>query len=387
MHLLYLFPEPLPLPKARAIQVIKTVAALAGQGARVDLAYVPVPGIDDPFAHYGITRPAAVRLVPLSRQLPGILGRLRMHSNRFFLARVRRWLREAERAGERPQVAFVRHLKLAAGLLAACPELPIIYEAHEVFADTAPPAKVERLARLERRVIAESRVCIAITAALADALRKRFGIDRPIPVVPSATDLLESAPHKDWTRSAQSILYAGSLYPWKGVDDLVLAGASLAGCTIEIVGGDGPGIERCQGLQVPEGAVFTYPGTVSHRAAQQKMADACIAVLPNRAGSVSAFTSPLKLFEYMACGCAIVVSDLPVFREVLGEDDAFWYQAGNPEALAKAIQTALADPGQMAAMGERVRQKVRAYAWPERAAALLRLMENAEMGASQGNSE
>ena len=40
----------------------------------------------------------------------------------------------------------------------------------------------------------------------------------------------------------------------------------------------------------------------------------------------------------MAAGCAIVASDLPVFREVLGQEDASWFDAGNPEALANAIR-------------------------------------------------
>ena len=70
----------------------------------------------------------------------------------------------------------------------------------------------------------------------------------------------------------------------------------------------------------------------------------CIAVLPNRDDTDSRFTSPIKLFEYMAAGCALVVSDLPSLREVLGQDDAVWTAPGDAASLASAIRALAEDP-------------------------------------------
>lgn len=378
MRILYLFPEPLPLPKARAIQVLKTVNALAVQGIFVHLAYVPVLGVKDPFEYYGIDRFSNIQLVPLSRNLPGVLNYLKIHSNKFFLLRVRRWLQKAEKNGTGPQYAFVRHLKLAAGLIRICPGLPVIYEAHEIFADTAPPRKQNRLARLESDVVRRVHLCVAITENLANGLKQRYSPERQIAVVPSATDVLDILPSKDWSRASSSILYAGSFFPWKGVDDLVVAAKYLPNCKIEIVGGDSRVVAQCRALQDSSGAEILFSGQLSHTKVQQKMFDACIAVLPNRAGSVSEFTSPLKLFEYMSNGCALVVSDLPVFHEVLEPDDAFWFISGDPVSLAGAIQTALSDPIEMARRAQKAGLKVYQYSWTERAAKILRLLAAAE---------
>ncbi len=73
MKLLYVFPEPLPLQRARGIQTVHTVAALAAQGADVTLAYVP--SSEDPFTAYSVARPGNVRLLPESRSLPWPLTR------------------------------------------------------------------------------------------------------------------------------------------------------------------------------------------------------------------------------------------------------------------------------------------------------------------------
>jgi glycosyltransferase involved in cell wall biosynthesis len=371
-RLLYVFPEPLPLRKARAVQVANTVSALAESGVDIDLAYVPVAGVDDPFSAYGLVCPANVRLVSLSRRLPPPFSRLRMHSNRLFLWRLRRWFRAQAKHGSAPQVVFARHIKLAAALLDAMPELPLIYEAHEVFARPAP-----KLFALEKKVLERSTVVIAITYALAEALRHHFTVEREFVVLPSATALPENTWHKNWSAAGREIVYAGSFFDWKGVDDLVAAGRWLPGCCITLVGGDEKGSVRLRTLLSKDGADVVFAGHLPHREVWDRLGRACIAVLPNRAGSVSEFTSPLKLFEYMAAGCAVVASDLPVFREVLAEEDASWFIAGDPKDLARAILRLIDDPERARAQGQELALKARQFTWPARAERLAKIVEEA----------
>ena len=97
---------------------------------------------------------------------------------------------------------------------------------------------------------------------------------------------------------------------------------------------------------------------------------ATVLVLPNPASAISTrFTSPLKLFEYMAAGRPIVASDLPAIREVLTRDvNALLVPPGSAAALADGIRRLLADPG--LARGSLGRGGAAAdYTWDRRATA------------------
>lgn len=375
MRILYVFPEPLPLNKARAIQVINTVHSLAQQGVEITLAYVPAgSGSPDPFLAYGLERPANVTLLPISRRLPWPLSLLTTHSGKLFQWRLGRWLASRILQSGYPDAVLVRHVKLANFLIRRFPDLPLVYEAHEVFTESAPASKADRLARQERQVLQGASKVIAITSQLANRLKSRYGIDRFMEIIPSATSISVVNPEKDWAQSSRHIVYAGSLYGWKGAQDLVMAARWLPGCRVTLLGGDEKSIAALRGMVSGEGAEVEFLGHKSHREVQEFLGSACIAVLPNRSGSVSDFTSPLKLFEYMAAGCAIVVSDLPVFREVLAEHEAAWFVEGSPESLASAIRDLVQDKEKLRLLGRAMAEKAKQFSWSARATRLIGIL-------------
>jgi glycosyltransferase involved in cell wall biosynthesis len=358
VKLLYVFPEPLPLDRARGIQSVHTVAAIARQGIAVVLAHVPAA--DDPFTGYAVERPSNVSLLPISHRLPWPLSRV--HSNRVFASRL---VRQVHSAGIGAIVA--RHLKAARFLLDQLPRIPLVYEAHEVFADTVSPAsRVAEVAELERSVVSRAAGLIANSGATATRLAERYQLEKPIHVIPNGVEYPDTVAERDWNQAARHVIYAGSFFGWKGVDDLIAAAGGLSGFHIKLLGGDQASIARLRGASVPGGAELEFTGRVSHRDVARELQQACIAVLPNRADPDSAFTSPIKLFEYMAAGCALVVTDLPSLHEILAADEAVWVRPGDPAALAEGIRSLAAEPERARAMAARVREKARNYTWRAR---------------------
>jgi glycosyltransferase involved in cell wall biosynthesis len=362
---LYVFPEPLPLERARGIQTVHTVAALAAQGIDVTLAHVPSSG--DPFAAYSVTRPSNVSLLPVSRSLPWPLGRV--HSNGFFAARLLKHIEPGETGA-----VVARHLKVSEFLLRRIPGLRLVYEAHEVFADTAPARRREGTAARERAVVTGASALVANSKATAARLRALYPIAGPVEVIPNGVEYPESIPPKDWSRARERIVYAGSFFGWKGVDDLVDAARALPGFRVRLIGGSEERIAELRTRSGSAGAELDFAGHIPHGNVASELARACIAVLPNRADPDSAFTSPIKLFEYMAAGCAVVASDLPSLREVIDRDDAVWAVPGDPAGLASAIRSLAEDPERARRMGTRLREKARGYTWAARGERLARVL-------------
>lgn len=367
MRLLYAFPEPLPLPRARGVQVANAVCSLSAAGVSVALAFVPVEG-ESPLAPAGMCEACDVHLVPLSRGWPAPLKFLppfsRWHSVRFFATRLAAVIK-----AQKPDVLYVRHLKLAVRLLGHSGHVPLVYEAHEVFADTTAPDRRAEVERMEARVIRGANAIVCNSNATADRLVTLYGQPSKLLVLPNAVTPPAQLPEKPWAESQKHVIYAGSFFGWKGVADLVTAARSLDGFNIALIGGD------ASRLSVPD--KFSTAGAqvrVLPRLPQSEVMDmlsaSCIAVLPNRPDTDSAFTSPIKLFEYMAAGCAIVAADLPSIREILLPDEAEWFRSGDAASLAQALRRLAADPARARSMGERVKQKSADYTWSVRAGRL-----------------
>ena len=108
-------------------------------------------------------------------------------------------------------------------------------------------------------------------------------------------------------------------------------------------------------------------------------------VLPNLASPLSTHaTSPLKLFEYMAAGRAIVASDLPSIREVLTDDvSAVLVAPGDAAALAQGIRRLADDAALRARLAAAAARAVAEYSWDERAARLEALFSDVVSSSSR----
>ena len=173
--------------------------------------------------------------------------------------------------------------------------------------------------------------------------------------------------------SGPLVTYAGHLYPWKGVETLLGALAAAPGLRGRVIGGhpSEPDLGRVKqfaaNLGLGERVEFTGMKAPGEVAALLREAD--LLVLPNRATSVSAsYTSPLKLFEYLAAGRPIVASDLPALREILRDRENAWLvPPDDPAALAAALDALSRDKALSVRLARAAFDSAGAYSWDARA--------------------
>ena len=89
-------------------------------------------------------------------------------------------------------------------------------------------------------------------------------------------------------------------------------------------------------------------------------------------GDIAAFFSPMKLFEYMALGKAILCSDLPVLHEVLDEQVGVFVPSSDVQAWTHAIASLDDDRNRLRTLGERARLRfLDRHTWEQRAQRVL----------------
>lgn len=119
-----------------------------------------------------------------------------------------------------------------------------------------------------------------------------------------------------------------------------------------------------------------FRGYVSRSELVDPLAQAYIGALPNHREEISErFTSPLKLFEYMAAGKVIVASDLPSIREILDDQKAYLCPPASPRSLAEAIHSVYRDPALAESRTRAARLAARDYSWDSRAGTILEFLE------------
>lgn len=379
MRVAFAHHEPIEPGKARWVAVVRTLAAMAD---RVPVTWF-TPDSEARVRAYaadelGLDLPPGLRVVPL-RSLHRRFG---LTLNSVFFRACTRAVAELQ-----PQVLWLRSDKLAAHFARAAGGPPLVYEAHlvgELWTQDrgGSERKARRLHELEARIYARARGVAAITQGLLDEIRRLFVFAGPAAVVPSAVDTGLFKPL--WNGGdGCTVVYAGTLQFWKGLDTLLRAVALAPGLKLRVIGGGKPAEEhalREQAAALGLGSRMELRGRVPQRELPALLAGCACAVHPLPAGHAISerYTSPLKLFEYMALGMPIVAPDLPSVRDVLRDgDNARLYAAGSEQALARALEQVCAGAELARSLGANARQGAQSYTYAARATRLLELFEKA----------
>ena len=285
-------------------------------------------------------------------------------------------------------VIYVREIPLAFWLLIfrrfSFFKLPVILELHEWFDG-------ELMKRIARYVVRNVNKVVVITHFLRREISS-FTRGEKIFVAPDGVDLgrFKDMPQQvarkqlNIPQDAKVICYTGHLFAWKGIRTLVRSTKHLPNSYhLYIVGGKDSDIQTLKKFINAENlSNIILTGYVSPDLVPVYLAAADVAVLPSSAREKISrhYTSPLKLFEYMASRRPIVASNLPSLKEVLKDGkNAVLVEPDDPRALAEGIRRVLDDPDFAREISEQAYSEVGQYSWDERARRIIHFIESSKV--------
>jgi glycosyltransferase involved in cell wall biosynthesis len=359
-----LFPTLVPFPssEAPAVQIAHMAQAFARLGHEV-LLIAPAPG---------------------SGTVADVLGEEPRFATRVLSRRVRRGQSyvHAVRVGRLaqsmgPDLVFARNLRGC--LLPALRGVPTVLEAHTLSSLDGPQDRWVMRRLLRARGF---RGVVAISAALATDLDGAFRIGTGRLLVAHDAVQLAGSRERPVSHSARPhVVYTGSLFPGKGADLLIDVAAHCPWARFSIAGGPPERVallkRRMESTGLTNVSLLGEIRPVDARALQAE-ADVLVAPFARRVESdsghdIARWTSPMKLFEYMASGRPMIVSDLPVLREVLRPDvDALMVAPGDINALIAALERLRDDRALGARLAASALERARTeFTWDIRARRIL----------------
>jgi glycosyltransferase involved in cell wall biosynthesis len=402
MKIAVVAPTFLPSSRANTIQVMKMTQALMEIGHTVRLA-VPSPHTDgishrwDKLAHhYGLQHEFDIQWLVSSPTWRGY----------DFGWRAMRWARLWE-----AQYVYTRHPQTAA--FCSLTAIPTILEVH----DLPSGWMADNLFRTFLGGKGARRLAV-ITYALASDLAARYpALSSQIPpqpqyvvaknplkypagfvlIAPDGVDLVRYAglPDPQKARSAMAHMadfrrvklqaerftagYTGHLYAGRGTDLLLDLAQRLPQIGFLIVGGEPARVEdlrreakkrRLKNMHIT-GFIPNADLPLVQAACDVLLMPYQERVEASSGGDISRYLSPMKAFEYLACGRPIIASNLPVFREIFNDQNCLLVTHANVEEWVDALLRLQNDPDLRQQYAQRARRDVQQYEWKARAARIL----------------
>jgi len=273
----------------------------------------------------------------------------------------------------RPDVIYERYnlFHLAGAIVARRFGLPLLLEVNAPLAEERARFGGLRLKPLavwaERFVWRRATWVLPVTEVLAGHVREAGVPAARIVVVPNGIDL-EAFPEALAARQsppeAEELVlgFVGFVRDWHGLDAVVRAIAEHRGPQrlVLTVVGEGPARAGLEALAESLGLAgrVRFTGLVEREAIPRHVAAFDIALQP----AAVPYASPLKVFEYMAAGRAIVAPDQPNIREVLRDGEtALLFDPADPGSLWRAVERLVRDPTLRARLGAAARADVLAH--------------------------
>jgi glycosyltransferase involved in cell wall biosynthesis len=206
---------------------------------------------------------------------------------------------------------------------------------------------------------------VAVSETTRQLMRANRLTPHPITIVSDAVEPTESV--RTTVDRSRNLIYMGSFMPYKNVELLVRAMHLLPDYHLHLLSRASSADQARLGALAPAGSV-TFHGGVTDARYEELLATATALVTASRAEGFG-----LPLVESMAGGTPVVVSDIPVFREIGGEA-ALYFDPTSAESFATAIRSLENDERWMSHSAAAVSQ-ASSYRWHNAAQALLQVLQ------------
>lgn len=173
-------------------------------------------------------------------------------------------------------------------------------------------------------------------------------------------------------------IYAGGITEARGASEMVASLTHVEIARLELFGRfDNPKLEQ-RLRQSPAWDRVTHHGFRPHAEVLAALGSVRLGLLVLHPHRIFREALPVKLFEYMAAGLPVVVSDFPNWRRIVeGAGCGVLVDPVDPAAVAEGIRQLLTRPNEAAAMGERGRvHALKHYSWGAEAEQLLALYKD-----------
>jgi len=251
----------------------------------------------------------------------------------------------------------------------------LVYDAHELFTEMARLDPLSRVVfrALETLLIGRADRVFTVNESIARELARRYGVSTPLVLrnCPRTASLAGAPPSRLRERAGVPagvpiVLYQGLYMPHRGLENLVTASASFARAHLVFMGWGPllPDLEARAAALGPRARV-RFIDAVPMGELLAMTAGADLGVIPYRnVGLNNFYTSPNKLFEYVAAGVPVAASAFPELVKVVeGLELGRTFDPDDPASIAAAVNAILEDPAEHARRRANAARAAPAFSW------------------------
>ena len=277
-------------------------------------------------------------------------------------------------SNKQANILYGRHALglLSAGLISRAKT--VIFECH------GPLGRLESIAL--RLLVAMKKLdrIVAISNTLKNILILRYPYLQDVEII-VAHDGCEEPTLSQQISSDFSIGYVGSFYQGRGLDLIAKLSTMLPTVKFHLIGGEETQFSNITGMSLPKNIICHGRFSQAELYRYYDLFDVALApygkIIEVADGTNTVeYMSPLKIFEYMGRGKAIIASDLPALREILTDGvNAILAQPDDPKDWYKAILAMQDATIRTNLIANSIKDAIEKHTWKARAKLILNGVE------------